>query len=128
MSFSQPLNNIVIFCLILLAEPPRITSHPQHQQEVVPGTEVNFSVQVTGTENLQYLWMWRPLESAKDAWLPAGGNCKEVQGADTPTLTISAAHESHQGRYRCIVSNRVGSETSNLALLSLGETQPFNTM
>ena len=95
-------------------------SHPNVQQKIVPGREACFTVEALGTQPLEYAWMWNSNESAKDAWLPVGG--KEVQGADTPTLTITTAQESHQGRYRCVVSNLVGSETSNPALLSLGET------
>ena len=81
------------------------------------------TIKATGTEPLQYSWMYRPLDAIErgiNVWALAGRD--GVQGADTPTLTITAAQESHQGRYRCVVSNLVGSETSKPGILTLGET------
>ena len=69
------------------AEAPRISSDPQECEEVIPGEETNMTIKATGTEPLQYSWMYRPLDAIErgiNVWALAGGD--GVQGADTQDI------------------------------------------
>ena len=44
-------------------------------------------------------------------------------GANSSTLTIPSVQKSNEGSYRCIVSNCAGSETSEFATFTVGESQ-----
>ena len=80
--------------------------------DVVPGSEVSFSVTATGTAPLSYQWQ-------KDGVnLTDGGS---ITGATTATLTITGVMESDEGGYRCVVTNIAGTDTSDSALLTVGE-------
>ena len=88
-----------------------MTVHPVDQTNIVPGSEVSFSVTSTGTAPLSYQWQ----KDGED--LTDGGS---ITGATTATLTITGVMESDEGGYRCVVSNAVGKENSNAAVLTVG--------
>ena len=104
-----------------VAEPPRITSHPQNLKDAVPGKHVMFIVEATGPEPLNYQWEWK---SAVDdgKWQPC--DVERFSGADSSTLTIP--NVQNEGSYRCVVSNCAGRQTSNPAELSVGKNSTVN--
>ena len=99
---SQPLNVTANFTQI-----PVITLQPL-SQTVNPGTPVDFVVAATGTAPLHYQWRKGGVP------LSDGGT---LSGATSATLHISAAAESDEGDYDCVVSNSGGQAISNIATL-----------
>ena len=98
------------------AESPQISTQPQDLVETV--TVAVFTVQATGTEPLAYCWEWKP--QGHDEWKVLSNGVDEVQGADTATLTIAGLQKSHEGSYRCTVTNCAGRMASESANLTLG--------
>ena len=93
-----------------------MTVHPVDQTNIVPGSNVSFSVTATGTAPLSYQWQ-------KDGMnLTDGGR---ITGAITATLTITGVMESDEGGYRCVVTNIAGTNTSNNATLTVGKLKPL---
>ena len=88
-----------------LADPPQVTVHPVGQTDMVPGSDVYFSVTATGIAPLSYQWQ-------KDG--------VDLTGTTTATLTITGVMESDEGGYRCVVTNIAGMDTSNTATLTVG--------
>ena len=113
-------NDTAAFLLSLfVAEPPRITDHPQKFKDVVPGSPVDFTIGITGTEPLSYQWQLWKLAGEK------GGSEEwqlcDVEGPPTATLSIPSVQKSNEGKYRCIIRNCAGSQTSNTATLTVGK-------
>jgi N-acetylmuramoyl-L-alanine amidase len=88
---------------------PVITNHPANQT-VAGGATVVFTVDAGGTPPLSYQWQKNTVD------LIDGGR---VSGANTATLQITSADTVDNASYRCIVSNALGSQTSNSATLSV---------
>ena len=102
----------------LAADPPRITTHPRGIKDTVPGNLVEFTIQATGTEPLNYQWE-RKIGGGSGEWQSC--DVESFRGANSSTLTIPSVQKSNEGSYRCIVSNCAGSETSQCATLTVGE-------
>ena len=102
-----------------LAEPPKITTHPEELKDTVPGKPVSFTVDATGAEPLSYQWQWKPT-GKKEEWrnLSSGGS---LQGTDTPMLKFLSSESCSEGLYRCMVTNLVGAVPSNCADYIIGE-------
>ncbi len=84
--------------------PARITQHPSNATAVL-GLTALFSVTATGTQPISYQWQ-------RDG--------VSIPGATNPSYTfagVSAADDS--SRFRCVVSNLYGSDTSAYALLTV---------
>ena len=94
------------YSLILSADPPKITKHP-NEQSVVIGANVTFQVKATG-DDLNFQWQ----KNQSD--LDDGDRCC---GTCTNRLRIIEVEMSDKGRYRCLVKNSVGEEFSNEAFL-----------
>ena len=109
---------IIMVTFPSVAQPPKITNHPQDFKVVVPGTPVNFTITTTGTEPLSYKWQWKSAggEGGSEEW-----QLCDVEGPQTAVLNIPSVQKSNEGQYRCNVSNCAGSQTSNTATLSLGK-------
>ena len=108
---------------VCVADPPRVTIHPQELKDVVQGKSAKFSIHASGTERLNYRWEWKPageLGGSED-WK----QCDEelCKGA---TLSIAKVEKSNEGSYRCVVSNFAGNETSIPANLTVGKSLTFN--
>ena len=88
-----------------------MTVHPVDQTDIVPGSEVSFSVTATGTGPLSYQWQK----------IGVDGGSFNITGATTATLTITGVMESDLGGYRCVVTNTAGMDTSNTAILIVGK-------
>ena len=86
--------------------------------DVVPGTPVDFTIGTTGTEPLSYQWQWKPAgeEGGSEEW-----QLCDVDGPQTATLSIPGVQKSNEGKYRCIIGNCAGSQTSNTATLTVGK-------
>ena len=105
---------LVNYCILFLhlATPPQVTSHPVSPTLVVPGSDMQFSVTATGTAPLRYQWQ-------KDGVnLTDGGR---IKGASTSTLSITAVQKSDECRYRSVVTNTAGTDTSTSSKLTLGK-------
>ena len=99
----------------LLVEPPRITTHPQELQNVVPGQTVSLNVDAVGTEPLTYQWQWKPSGEGD-------GQLCDVEYSDGTTLTIPSVQKLNEGIYQCVISNCAGSQISSSAEVSIGKT------
>ena len=106
-----------------VAEPPRITTHPQDLRDAVPGKPVKFTLQATSTETLSYHWEWKPAgeEDGSKEWQPC-----PAEWSDGATLTIPSVQKSNEGSYRCDISNSAGSRVSNPVNLSVGEINVYS--
>ena len=95
--------------------PPKVTSQPMSQNDVLPGKAVTFSVQATGTQPLSYQWQWKQFgrDSEKDGWQNLSGGSGTFQVAEVKACYV--------GHYQCVVSNCAGSETSQCASLTVGK-------
>ena len=93
----------------LVAEPPRITIHPQ-ESKILHGKSAKFIILATGTDPLSYHWQWKPAEQegGSEEWQPCLAGW-----SDGAILTIPSVHKFNKGSYRCVVSNSAGSQTSN---------------
>ena len=96
-----------------------MTVHPVDQTNIVPGSDVSFSVTATGTAPLSYQWQ-------KDGVDLADGG--RITGATIATLTIIGVMESDEGGYRCVVTNIAGMDTSNTAILTVGKLNCMHIM
>ncbi|HEY0863312.1 MAG TPA: MBG domain-containing protein [Lacunisphaera sp.] len=96
-------------------EGPVITGHPQDQTGLL-GLILQFNVTATAVPAPSYQWQRRPAGTGVWADLPDG---IYVTGSTTPTLTVYfGAGWTDQDQVRCVVSNYLGSATSNAATLS----------
>ena len=103
-----------------VAEPPRITTHPQELKNAVQGKPAKLTIQATGTEPLSYQWQWKPAEGSVK-WQPCrAGWC------DGATLTIPSVQKSNEGSYRCVISNCAGRQASNPVNLSVGKINVYS--
>ena len=100
------------------AKLPRITSHPEQLKDAVPGETLVFTIQASGTEPLNYQWEIRD----ESGWWQFC-DVEKFPGANTSTLTIPSVQKSNEGSYRCVVSNIVGSQTSEPVNLNIGKIQ-----
>ena len=107
---------IVLSSFTLAAKPPKITSQPTSHKDAIPGKEVAFSVQATGTEPLGYQWQWEVF-GEKDDWQDLSG--------EGSTFQVRGVKANNAGYYRCVVSNFAGSKTSHCALLTVGKHVPI---
>ena len=122
MSFVQSVTISALFFSIRAAEPPKITAYPQELRNAVPGKVVTFTVQATGAEPLSYKW---ELQTGCRVWQLC--DVEGFLGANSSTLTIPSVQKSNQGSYRCVVSNIVGTQTTEPVKLSVGKIQASST-
>ena len=94
-----------------IAKPPKVTSQPISQKDILPGKAVAFSVKATGAKPLSYQWQWRPF--GEDEW--------KNLSAEGSTFQVEEIQACNAGYYWCVVSNSAGSETSHCASLTIGK-------
>ena len=105
-----------------VAEPPRITTHPQELKNAVQGKPAKLTIQATGMEPLSYQWQWKPAKKDRSVkWQPC-----PAEWCDGATLTIPSVQKSNEGSYCCVISNFTGSQISNPAELSVGKINVYS--
>ena len=102
------------------ARPPRITAHPQQLKDAVPGDTLTFTIQASGTEPLNYQWEIKTGDGSGE-WQSC--DVERFPGANCSTFIIPSVQKSNEGSYHCVVSNTVGSQTSEPVHLNIGKTQ-----
>ena len=90
-------------------------NHPQ-EIKAIRGASVAFTVEAAGTKPLSYMWQLKT-----GGWIGRWQSCdvERFPGANSSTLTIPSVQKSHEGSYRCVISNIVGSQTSKAAKLEV---------
>ena len=79
-----------------------VVTRPPKSQTASAGTDVIFTVEATGTAPLVYQWQ-------KDG--------TGIKGAAGATLTLSSVVAAHSGAYRVVVTNTLGTATSDEVVL-----------
>jgi hypothetical protein len=93
----------------IIPSPPVITNQPQNQTVSTNGT-ATFTVAATGS-NLTYQWWSAP--SGSSTFSP-------ITGATLSSYTISPAIQADSGaQFQCVVTNSLGTATSNAAVLTI---------
>ncbi|MBC8084124.1 MAG: PQQ-dependent sugar dehydrogenase [Hymenobacter sp.] len=82
---------------------PVITSQP-NSATATPGTAVTFSVAATGSAPFSYKWQ---------------KNGADIAGAAASSYTIASVAAADAGQYRAVVTNSVGTATSDAATLTV---------
>ena len=101
-------NGVCTVCGLVVVSEPVITSHPE-AQTVGLGKYATFTVVATG-EYLCYQWQYQ--RSGQETW-------NDWAGKTSATLKFKATSTNNAYRYRCVVSNAAGSETSEAATLTV---------
>ncbi len=98
--------------MITSAAAPSITTQPSNQTVTV-GSTATFSVEATGTTPLSYQW--------QKGTMP-------IAGATSASYTTAATKSSDNGsQFAVIVTNSIGSATSNAATLTVNAVVPSTT-
>jgi hypothetical protein len=101
--------------------PPNIIVQPA-SQTIAIGSNVTFTVSVSGTVPLSYQWWQTTTNYTQTNQLVNGGN---ISGTDTPALTITNLQTAYSGNvYFVVITNYGGKVTSALAVLTVGNTPP----
>jgi plastocyanin len=97
---------------------PNVTSQPTRVVDTTPGTTVTLKVSATGGR-LSYQWQ---------RWTPASGTWSNV-GSNSSTYRFTAATAHELNRFRVVVSNMVGKDTSNRTYMWVQSSQssPFQS-
>jgi hypothetical protein len=85
--------------------PPAITQQPL-SQTVNAGETVTFAVSATGTPPPSYQW--------RASWVPG-----DIPGATNDVLILTNIQPALAGNYRVVVSNSAGTNTSDIAVLTV---------
>ena len=91
------------YVLLSIAEPPKITAHPQELKDFVPNKSVSLAIQATGTEPLRYHWEIKPGNGSR-GWQSC--NLEGFQGRNSPFPMCRSPTKG------CIVGNIVRNQTS----------------
>jgi hypothetical protein len=97
---------------------PTITQQPQ-AAAVAAGGNTSFAVIATGTGTVTYQWQRRAIGSAD--WQDLADNAM-FQDTDTATMRILGALFGMNGdQFRCVVTDTIGSVTTNAAMLTVSK-------
>ena len=93
-----------------------------NQKDILPGKEVTFSVQTTGTLPLSYQWQWKVFgkKDEQSKWQNLFSE-ERMSRKVTSELKLARVQAHNAGYYRCLVSNCAGSTSSNTARLTIGK-------
>ena len=108
----------LLFCLYT-ADPPCITTHPKGLKGAVPGQPVTFTVHATGTEPVNYCWLWKP--AGEEGWSEEWQLC-DVKWCNGNTVCVPSVQKLNEGSYQCIISNYAGFQITKAANLSIGKS------
>lgn len=102
-------SNVAVLTVTSAATAPAITTQPTDQSVASPSAAI-FSVSATGTATLTYQW-----QVSID-----GVSYSDIAGAIANTYNTGATSAGQNGhRYRAVVTNSVGSVTTNAAVLTV---------
>ncbi len=87
---------------------PTITTQPA-SVTVAAGSSATFSVTATGTGTLSFQWFF---------------NNNAITGATNFVYTVNNAQSFNAGNYHCVISNSIGSVTSNTVTLTVNAAPP----
>jgi glucose/arabinose dehydrogenase len=107
-TFGSVTSNTANLTVSVAGTAPTITTQPSNQQANV-GQPATFTVAASGTAPLTYQWQ----HLVGSTWTNVGTN--------SATFTISSVTTADAGSYRVIVSNSIGSATSNTATLAVNQ-------
>ena len=93
--------------MIDVLSPPTITTHPTSQLTTV-SMSVTLDCEGTGKQPITYQWEESDIN---------GGQWVNVSGSTSNRLVVRNLRQSRQ--YRCVVSNEVGNNTSNVAIVGV---------
>src|SRR5262245_29247635 len=93
----------------VVGQAPNITQQPANLTVNV-GESASFTVTANGTAPLSYQWQ----KFISSTWT-------DIAGATAATFTIQTAATTDAGQYRVVVSNLVGTATSNAATLTVNQ-------
>lgn len=98
-------------------------------KNILPGKEVLFSVQATGTLPLIYQWQWKQFqqEGEQYEWQNFTSEHGMLQKAATE-LKLASVQAHNAGYYRCVVSNCAGSTTSHCVRLTVGKNACYKPL
>ena len=97
---------------LTVLEPPAITTQPS-DATVEEFEDLDISLAASGASPLQY--QWQRIEEA-----PGGGDVyTNLSNQRSDTLSFTSIQPEDAGRYRCIVSNKVGSIASNEIIVAV---------
>ena len=113
-------NKCLLSVSIQAARPPRITAHPQQLKDAVPGDTLTFTIQASGTEPLNYQW---EIKTGDGSGVWQSCDVERFPGANCSKIIIPSVQKSNEGSYRCVVSNTVGTQTSEPVNLNIGKIQ-----
>jgi hypothetical protein len=102
-----------LFQRALGSVPPSIAANPVPVERFV-GDTISLTVSAVGTQPLTYRWEKRVGDTFQT--VNNGGN---ISGASTATLTITGATAADAGEYRAVVTNSLGTATSEPAAIAL---------
>ncbi|MEQ1748411.1 MAG: immunoglobulin domain-containing protein [Prosthecobacter sp.] len=100
--------------------PPTVTAPPSDVQ-IVQGYPGTLSVGASGSPTLKY--QWQRIEN-----LGAGDVTSNLMGKTTSSLSFLKPAIGDAGRYRCLITNDVGSALSPIATLSVLPTPPATVL
>ena len=96
---------------------PSLLTHPDDASVLVGGSHT-FTAQASGTAPLTYQWRFSS---------DAGANYADIPGATAATYALSNAQLSDAGLYLLVVTNSLGSATSDPAALTVNQVPTINT-
>ena len=101
--------------MLMLWHPPTISQQPTNQS-VLSGGNAQFTVSADGTAPLSYQWWWNQTNL--------------LPGATAPTLSLTSVQPFQASGYHMVITNAVGTVTSDVATLTVTIIQPplFDTV
>ena len=108
-AFGNATSNSASLAVSPAPEPPVITQQPQGMT-LDAGQTASFTVAATGTAPLAY--QWQRFDGAASAFV-------NIAGATSATYALTAGVDENGARFRALVSNAVGTATSQEAVLTV---------
>ena len=87
--------------------PPIIMMHP-NDEVIAVNTSVTLNCKGTGKRPITYQWQSKPIN--RNVWM-------NIRKSNNQKLVVMSLQQSQQ--YRCVVSNEAGSNTSNIATVTV---------
>jgi hypothetical protein len=109
----------------VISGPPEVVGEPQNTNTFF-GDTVSFSVSVSGTAPLSYQW-YHPDLATPLVDGPSGFGSGTISGVTNSTLVFTFVNPAQAGNYVAIITNSIGSVTSQVAILTV-DSRPTNVV